>query len=133
MLIEAIKEQNRKINQLETDLTNCCQKRVNPSGTSNRTISPIENNNLETTNWLAQNKPNPFNKETVIEYNIVQEGKGSILIFDMNGKLLKTIPVKIPGKGSLTITANDLPAGMYFYTLVVNDNEVDTKKMILTE
>ena len=63
----------------------------------------------------------------------MQEGKGSILVFDMNGKLLKTITVKIPGKGSVTITANDLPAGMYYYTLVVNDNEVDTKKMILTE
>jgi hypothetical protein len=51
----------------------------------------------------------------------------------MNGKLLKTIPIKIPGKGSVIITSNGLPAGMYYYTLVVNDNEVDTKKMILTQ
>jgi hypothetical protein len=79
-----------------------------------------------------QNKPNPFNKQTVIDYNVVEEGSASILVFDMNGKLLKTIPVKIPGKGSITINANDFNPGMYYYSLIVNDKEVDTKKMILT-
>jgi hypothetical protein len=134
VLVEAIKEQDKKIELLQKDLNTCCQKKTT-IGSTNRSTSIIEPEAIknETTNWLAQNKPNPFNKETVIEYNIVQEGKGSILIFDMNGKLLKTIPVKIPGKGSVTITANDLAAGMYYYTLVVNDNEVDTKKMILTQ
>lgn len=133
LLIEGMKEQSVEIAKLKSEVNNCCTKKT--SSTTNRTITS-ENTNMisnEADNWLAQNKPNPFNKETVIEYSVIQEGKGSILIFDMNGKLLKTIPVKIPGKGSVTITANDLPAGMYYYTLVVNDNEVDTKKMILTQ
>lgn len=134
LLIEGMKEQSAEIQQLKSDINNCCTKKSSTS-TNNRTTSntELETNSIETANWLAQNKPNPFNKETVIEYNVVQEGKASILVFDMNGKLLKTIPVKIPGKGSVTITANDLPAGMYYYTLVVNDNEIDTKKMILTQ
>ena len=140
LLIEAIKEQNskvedqdQKITQLQNDLSNCCTSKTS-TGANNRSTNSIDNQPTNNeSSWLAQNKPNPFNKETVIEYNIVQEGKGSILIFDMNGKLLKTIPVKIPGKGSVSITANDLPAGMYYYSLVVNDNEVDTKKMILTQ
>lgn len=146
LLIEAIKEQNKKITQqdaktqqLQNELINCCNRgTTSPKGTGatrtlSNTITQPETNNPETINWLAQNKPNPFNKETVIEYNVIQEGKGSILIFDMNGKLLKTIPIKIPGKGYVTITANDLVAGMYYYSLVVNDNEIDTKKMILTQ
>lgn len=125
----------RQLDSLKQALDVCCNR-----GIKNTTIDvqnrSTSNPTIETNpekNWLAQNKPNPFNKETVIEYNVEQEGKGSILIFDMNGKLLKTITVKIPGKGSVTITANDLAAGMYYYTLVVNDNEVDTKKMILTQ
>jgi hypothetical protein len=130
-------ELKQQLDSLKHELDACCNKGIKTptAEVNNRIISnkASETNNIETANWLAQNKPNPFNKETVIEYNIVQEGKGSILIFDMNGKLLKTIPVKIPGKGSVTITANDLAAGMYYYTLVVNDNEVDTKKMILTQ
>lgn len=132
ILIDAVQKQQEEIETLKADLNQCCTKKT--SGATNRaTSNPTIETNPETNNWLSQNKPNPFNKETVIEYNVVQEGKGSILIFDMNGKLLKTIPVKIPGKGSVTITANDLPAGMYYYSLVVNDNEVDTKKMILTQ
>lgn len=130
LLIQAMKEQNAEITQLKTDVNNCCSVKT---GINNRTTSNIEISEAEQNNWLAQNKPNPFSKETVIEYNVVQEGKGSILIFDMNGKLLKTIPVRIPGKGSVIISGSDLSAGMYYYTLVVNDTEVDTKKMILTE
>ncbi|HEY1038463.1 MAG TPA: tail fiber domain-containing protein [Bacteroidia bacterium] len=138
LLIEAIKEQNIKISTLENDLSNCCQhsgsRSINNTNSTNQQPETSDNQTLNSSaNWLAQNKPNPFSKETVIEYSVVQEGKGSILIFDMNGKLLKTIPVKIPGKGSVTITGSDLQAGMYYYTLVVNDVEVDTKKMILTQ
>lgn len=133
VLIEAIKELDAKNTKLENDLSACCS--IKNNGTTNRTIQS-SNTDSQTENqnsWLAQNKPNPFNKETIIEYNIVEQGNANILIFDMSGKLLKTLPVKIPGKGSVIISANDLIAGMYYYTLVVNDNEVDTKKMILTQ
>jgi len=51
----------------------------------------------------------------------------------MNGKLLKTILVKTPGHGSVTINSADLLPGMYYYSLIVNNMEVDTKKMILTQ
>jgi hypothetical protein len=130
-------ELQRQLDSLKHALDVCCNRVIKTPtvDVNNRTAlnTEFESNKIETANWLAQNKPNPFNKETVIEYNVVQEGKGNILVFDMNGKLLKTIAIKIPGKGSVTITANDLAAGMYYYTLVVNDNEVDTKKMILTQ
>jgi len=120
-------------NQINEIVNNCCERKITPTTTDRNINSSIDLVYNAQNNWLTQNKPNPFNKETLIEYNVIQEGKGNILIFDMNGKLLKTIPVKIPGKGSIIITASDLAAGMYYYTLVVNDAEVDTKKMILTE
>ena len=133
LLIEGFKEQSAKITQLESDLNSCCSK---PTGGSKNRTSTSSNNggsNENEQSYMKQNNPNPFNKETVIEYNIVESGNASILVFDMNGKLLKTIPVKIPGKGNITINANDFNPGMYYYTLIVNEKEVDTKKMILTE
>lgn len=134
LLIQGFKEQSAKITQLESDLNACCTKNGG-SKTTQRTINTTNNNSSDapTQSYLMQNKPNPFNKETIIEYNIIEEGNASILIFDMNGKLLKTIGVKIPGQGLVTINAKDLSAGMYYYSLIVNDNEVDTKKMIITE
>jgi hypothetical protein len=132
VLIEAIKELDAKNTKLQEDLNSCCTK---ASGGKNRTIKNDDGSSStdDTKSYMKQNKPNPFNKETVIEYNIVESGSASILVFDMNGRLLKTIPVKIPGQGSITINASDFKAGMYYYSLIVNDVEIDTKKMILTE
>lgn len=133
LLIEAIKTQNKTISALQNDVNNCCAKPT--GGKNNRSINTNDGSSStdDSQSYMKQNKPNPFNKETVIEYNIVESGSASILVFDMNGKLIKTIPVKIPGKGSITINASDLQPGMYYYSLIVNDTEVDTKKMILTE
>lgn len=124
---ERSQQVQQQLDELKELVNACCQQK-NSSLSATASISGATDGS-----WLAQNKPNPFNKETTIDYNVVKEGKASILVFDMSGKLLKTIPVKIPGRGSVTISANDFQAGMYYYSLVVNDEEVDTKKMILTE
>lgn len=133
LLIQASKEQNAKIAQLQSDLNNCCNAGNERKINSNDKTAPGNNSIEDGSSYLKQNKPNPFNKETIIDYNVVQEGSAKILVFDMSGKLLKTIAIKIPGKGSITISASDFKAGMYYYSLIVNDNEIDTKKMILTE
>ena len=51
----------------------------------------------------------------------------------MNGTLKKTIVLNGKGEVNTTINAKELIAGMYYYTLVIDNTEVDTKKMILTE
>jgi len=35
--------------------------------------------------------------------------------------------------GEITIAGNDLTPGMYLYSLFVDGNEIDTKRMILTQ
>jgi len=49
----------------------------------------------------------------------------------MNGLLIKNYKIQTSGKGSIKISANELKAGMYIYSLIVNENEVDSKRMIL--
>ncbi|HBX52885.1 MAG TPA: secretion protein Por, partial [Bacteroidales bacterium] len=72
--------------------------------------------------------------ETVIEYYISENtANASIMIFDLNGKLLKTNNITGSGKGSITIFGNELSQGMYLYSLVINGEERDTKRMILSE
>ena len=55
----------------------------------------------------------------------------SIMIFDMQGLLKRTILISEPGKREVTINGHELTAGMYLYSLVVDDQEIDTKRMIL--
>jgi hypothetical protein len=49
----------------------------------------------------------------------------------MNGILLKSFPINVTGQNQLTINGSELKVGMYIYTLIVNNKEVDTKRMIL--
>lgn len=131
LLVEALKEQNGKIAQLQSDVNNCCNKN------NDRLISPEqenENGSINKGSYIKQNAPNPFSNETTIEYYIAEKNTAaSILVFDMNGKLLKTYKLNGSGQGNLVISGNELTPGMYYYSLIINNKEIDTKKMILTE
>ena len=81
---------------------------------------------------LYQNSPNPFTTETVIRYELPSSvERGQMMIFDMQGRQVRNYDLDQNGK--LTINANELEAGMYLYSLIVNGEEVSTKRMILTK
>jgi hypothetical protein len=96
-------------------------------------ISASFEKNRATKHKLFQNKPNPFNDNTMIDYFIAdQKSKGFIVVYDLTGKELLRYSLK-PGNGNIKISSGQLSNGMYLYTLVVDNVEVDTKKMIIAE
>ncbi|MEI6851484.1 MAG: tail fiber domain-containing protein [Bacteroidota bacterium] len=134
LLIEAIKEQNVKLNQFEQDLNSCCTTNKSKSEGNNSNDNEKSKVNNEKNPILYQNKPNPFKDKTSIEYYVPEScDQASILIFDMQGKLLKTIPLSQKGKGDIIIDSGSLYPGMFLYTLMVSSQEIDTKRMILTQ
>ena len=83
---------------------------------------------------LYQNAPNPWSSETVIRYRLPQDvANAMIYIYDMQGSQLKSIPAQGRGESQVTITANNLGAGMYIYALVADGQLIDSKQMILTK
>jgi len=94
----------------------------------------IDNSNNLTNSFLYQNCPNPYSEQTEIKYYISEGVKTSSLdIFDMQGILKKQINLNTYGFGSVIIKATELKAGMYMYSLVCDNQEISTKRMILTE
>ena len=82
---------------------------------------------------LKQNSPNPFKENTVIQYYIPKESKEAIIvIFDLKGDLMKEVPLQL-GFGRLEVFAPDLIAGIYSYSIVVNGEVLDTKKMVVSK
>ena len=86
---------------------------------------------------LYQNYPNPFNPNTTIGYSITSDSFVDIKIFDMNGKLVRTLLSKEHSKGHHNINWDGtnnrgqlVSAGIYLYTLH-SDKFIHTKKMIL--
>jgi len=54
-------------------------------------------------------------------------------IYNTSGQQLKSIPLNNKGYGSVTINGGEFDAGVYIYALIIDEQEIDTKKMILTE
>ncbi len=80
---------------------------------------------------LSQNYPNPFNPTTTINYNIPKAEHVTIKIYDILGKLVKTLVDKEQREGTYyaQFNASDLSSGVYFYQIEA-DNFVQAKKMI---
>lgn len=90
------------------------------------------NTTSTSSNVLYQNTPNPFKEQTTIRFSLADDAQNaSICIFDMTGKMLKTLPVSL-GETSVSIAGWELGEGMFLYTLIVNGKEIDTKRMIIT-
>ncbi|MGE5806851.1 MAG: T9SS type A sorting domain-containing protein [Ignavibacteria bacterium] len=68
---------------------------------------------------LFQNYPNPFNPETIIKYQLANESKVSLKVYDVLGKEKAVLvnEVQHAGLHQVKFNASGLPTGVYFYTL----------------
>ena len=83
---------------------------------------------------LYQNNPNPFNQSTVIRYDLpLETSQANLYIYDMTGAQIASYSITDFGSGSITISAGNLKAGMYLYSLIADGQIIDTKQMILTK
>ena len=86
---------------------------------------------------LHQNYPNPFNPTTLIKYDLAEDALVSISIYDVTGRMVKSLinMNQSTGYHSLRWNAtNDIgesvSAGMYIYTIQAGEYRA-TKKMVL--
>jgi hypothetical protein len=83
---------------------------------------------------LYQNAPNPFSVNTEISYYLPDPTQHAVIyIYNLQGAELKSFSVTQHGLNTITLNGTELPAGMYFYTFVVGNEIIDTKRMILTK
>ncbi len=81
---------------------------------------------------LFQNYPNPFNPSTVIKFDLRNSGFVKLKVYDINGKLVKTLVNEFlrPGTFEIAFDGSSLSSGLYFY-LLDYDTKVETKAMVL--
>jgi hypothetical protein len=84
---------------------------------------------------LYQNYPNPFNPVTVIRYALPVEGRITLQIYDVQGRLVKTPEQNIyrePGYYEAIVNMSDHASGLYFYRITVDGVKrfADVKKMV---
>jgi hypothetical protein len=81
---------------------------------------------------LEQNEPNPFTESTEIRYYLPEGTKNSkITVKNTDGKVVGEYQNLTSGNGSISIEPGKLAANTYYYNLIIDGIEVETKKMIL--
>jgi len=89
-------------------------------------------------NALGQNRPNPFNPETIIPYRLAVRGRVVIRIFDIGGRLVRTLidqreeagPHEARWNGT-TEHEGRAASGVYFYRITYPDGGISAKKMMM--
>ena len=106
---------------------------LEPTGISDFTVA----GQLPKSHFLRQNKPNPFNPETVIDFTIPNRSRVTLEIYDILGRNIKTLvdETKPAGKYSVRWTGIDksgrpVGSGIYFYRLKAGEY-IETRKMTL--
>jgi hypothetical protein len=130
--IGLISELTAAINQLNTKIANL-ESQIEPYVVYEKSFTEDELNKIERNAYqLSQNIPNPFSNSTTINYALPEGvAEASILVLDLNGRLLKTYNIN-ENNGSLNVSSKDLNGpGMYLYSLYTNGNAIITKRMIL--
>ncbi|MBL7712065.1 MAG: tail fiber domain-containing protein, partial [Chitinophagaceae bacterium] len=128
ILIQGMKEQQEAINTLKAQIA-----RLEAGNTKPEAAGNSMNIELSEVPTLGQNIPNPFDHQTSIPFSIpARAQKASIRFNGPNGNLIRSIDISERGKGQLSVSAADLSAGAYTYSLVVDNRIIDTKKMMVS-
>lgn len=95
-------------------------------------LSNGEESELPNRYFLSQNYPNPFNPTTVINFQLPENSRVSLRVFDMLGRevaMLVNGQVEA-GYHSVNFDAGNLASGVYIYRLEAG-NQIMTRKMTL--
>ena len=83
------------------------------------------------------NYPNPFNNKTTISYNLPEDGRVSLVVYNKLGAVVTTLLDQVQSAGSYTFDLNrgSLAAGVYTYRLILKgkDTHTATRNMVITE
>jgi uncharacterized protein (DUF362 family) len=79
---------------------------------------------------LDQNYPNPFRSATAFRFYLPEKCRGSLDVYDVNGKTLTNVLAGILPRGQHQASwETNLPAGIYYYSLTIHGKRI-TRKMV---
>lgn len=130
----------QQLNDLAALITNCCgqggslQTPNNNTNNNNSTYNVVHSTDVKLSDTycvLGENSPNPFKDHTVIKYTLSETIQSAQIVFyNTLGQVIKVLEIEDRGEGRLNVYAEDLRSGMYTYSLIVDGNICESKKMI---
>ena len=115
------------------------QQSTDDGGLAKGSLAVAQASTPPMTTELAQNYPNPFNPETIIDYQVPENGLGELYIYNVLGQKVRTLVNDVKSAGTYQVlwdgrddAGNRLATGMYIYQLR-GKNAMITKRMIMVK
>lgn len=82
---------------------------------------------------LAPNYPNPFNPATTIRYQLPVDGHVQLTVYDMQGRLVKTLvdQAQLTGTHEVVFDATGLASGAYLYKLTTSSVTLSRQLLLI--
>jgi hypothetical protein len=123
-------------------VTDNCGNKTNNTATFNALMAPGNDLNGDDTDQLnqgrgltlLQNRPNPFKNETVIRFNLPEATFATLTIFDVTGRVVKTVEGNYnQGINEVSINRSDLGGSGLKYYILRTKSETATKIMVIID
>lgn len=130
-LTEGIKEQQAQIETLKMEIENLKQQ-LSDNNSKNEKMVPVQNSMLVAQFEVA---PNPVTGVSIVSYNLDNKAnaRAFLIITDLQGKMMKQLLLKNNEKGQVEISKTDLRSGMYIFSIVSGNAEIQSKKVMVAE
>ena len=122
ILVQSIQELKKELDDTRDELNSL-------KSTSNVATRPTAQVSL-----LQQNTPNPFREECTIKCYIPQYANSAFLrLYDLNGHQIQSISITERGNVEVVIEGAGIAEGTYLYSLYLDGELIDTKRLIHLE
>ncbi len=108
-----------------------------PGSANSSGVTPNSDESVQAVTMELSNYPNPFNPQTTISYNITENGKVKLTVFNAKGQVVKTLVNASQNSGKHTVVwdghdnrGKKVSSGLYFYRLE-NAGNSKINKMIM--
>jgi hypothetical protein len=101
-------------------------------------LSIADNNDMGSGQHNLTNNPNPFNNQTLIQFDLTEAADAKLDIFDMLGRNIKRINFGLIDEGRYCVrwdghdnTGKEVSSGIYCYTLSIDNKRMFNNRMVL--
>jgi hypothetical protein len=77
--------------------------------------------------------PNPNDGNMVLSYSLAEKLEGTFNLYDITGRLINKYTLTEGENNSLKITESNLTSGVYFYSIVINEEIKTYNKIVITK
>jgi hypothetical protein len=111
----------------------CVEASMNPTGGHSCAVR-IRNPNTAYQNMVSNIYPNPTKQTAKLDYSLAQDSNLSVELFDLYGRLIKTIyqAYTQAGEGNIQIDLNECNSGIY-YCRLKTDNIDNIQRIVVTK